>query len=68
MPNKIATFLQAVWYLVFPPFRRKINAEWGFWTLTHACGHLLLSEGCDRNDLDAARILNNKAKEINASR
>jgi hypothetical protein len=54
--------LQTIWYILWPPYRLRVNAKLGWWTCIRACGHLLFADVVDRYDLEAARILNENAK------
>jgi len=62
--SKIWLILRLVWFCVNPFYRRKLRSDAGFWLATNAVHYLLMKDDCDRNDLEAARLLNDKAKEL----
>jgi hypothetical protein len=50
--------------LVWPPWGWEARRSTGWWKLIDAVEYLVMKESCDKNDIAAARILNNLVKGL----
>lgn len=57
------SFFKAIWYLLSPPYRDKINRDYGWCMAFKATNHLIAS--WDQGDMDATRILLKSMRELN---
>lgn len=49
-------------FIVWPPYRRRINAELGWHKLFHAVNYLISIDKPTAGEIQAMRLLNNKMK------
>jgi hypothetical protein len=64
LPKMIFSIFKAVWMCLNPAYRRKVERDYGFYKAISICHYLCTKPDADRNDLDAARIVNNLAKTL----
>lgn len=60
--NKLVDFFRTIRYLIYPPFRREVDRDYGWAMNYRALRHLTPSY--DRADMDACWILLGKMKEL----